>query len=85
MGEAIPKKVINTFCFQDKPVWHVWSGSLEQVGEILGDSQQIVTFDHPYCVYGYIKDDKLISYEDRDPVFLMCQYGKASMSLRQAI
>lgn len=67
-GVPVAKKVINTFCFTNKPVWSISFGTLDQVGAILPVTEQVVTSNSLYCVYGYLQQHDLITYEKRNPI-----------------
>ena len=52
IGEAVPKRVVNTFRYEDKEVVMLkFSQFPERNG---GGGSLVVTPDHPFCVYGVV-------------------------------
>lgn len=52
IGEAVPKRVVNTFCYEDKEVVMLkFSQFPERNG---GGATLVATPNHPFCVYGVI-------------------------------
>jgi len=52
LGEAVPKRVVNTFCFEGKEVWDLaFSTFPRREG---GGQRLSATPDHPFCVYGVV-------------------------------
>ena len=52
IGEAVPKRVVNTFRYEDKEVWDLaFSTFPRREG---GGQRLSATPDHPFCVYGVV-------------------------------
>lgn len=60
IGEAVPKKVINTFHHKDKEIWYVGISRLNLPGYIITNLG--VTPNHPFMVYGYTNEYILKDY-----------------------
>ncbi len=54
IGKPVPKRVINTFQYENKEVWYVGTTRLDGLGLIT--ENYAVTPNHPYMVYGYVNN-----------------------------
>ena len=52
IGEAVPKRVVNTFRYEDKEVWNLEFSTFPRRGG--GGARLSATPDHPFCVYGVV-------------------------------
>ena len=51
IGEAVPKRVVNTFCFEGKEIWDLAFSTFPRRE---GGQRLSATPDHPFCVYGVV-------------------------------
>lgn len=54
IGKPVPKRVINTFQYENKEIWYVGTTRLDNSGFITENFA--VTPNHPFMVYGYVNN-----------------------------
>lgn len=65
IGKPVPKRVINTFQYENKEIWYVGTTRLDNSGFITENFA--VTPNHPFMVYGYVNNTtKFFDYLERD-------------------
>lgn len=67
IGEAVAKKVVNTFRFENKEIWHVGISD-DDLRRGFSTYEFAVTPNHPFCVYGvatnlYFPDNPELTHE----------------------